>query len=233
MRKNVVKWIIDLPIYTFHAELKKIKSILTAQKYVHSYYLKNFIIIFLPFSYGKMEANLIPRIQQATDLSNDNSINGTETEPLISNGGGLLEATNTSSEAVEVDNASPPRDKCYTVYMIFFLLGMSTLLPWNFFISLNNFWDYKFRDINNTKVENNTTSSDETELQKIFTSYLSIASTIPNATFVILNAWLGQRFNNEKRITVSLTLVILLFGAVTGKKFLVTLFLSLFSKDFH
>ena len=164
-----------------------------------------------------MEANLIPRIHQAADLSNDNSISGNENDPLLENqfvSNGTDEANATSNEVVP----PPPRDKCYTVYMIFFLLGMSTLLPWNFFISLNNFWDYKFRDINNTKVENNTASSDETELQKIFTSYLSIASTIPNATFVILNAWLGQRFNNEKRITVSLTLVILLFGAVTGKR---------------
>ena len=36
------------------------------------------------------------------------------------------------------------------VTFVFFTLGMATLLPWNFFISVNSFWDYKFRDVNDT-----------------------------------------------------------------------------------
>lgn len=36
------------------------------------------------------------------------------------------------------------------VTFVFFCLGMATLLPWNFFISVNSFWDYKFRDVNDT-----------------------------------------------------------------------------------
>ena len=45
------------------------------------------------------------------------------------------------------------------------MLGMTTLLPWNFFIAVNDYWNYKFRD-----VEHNTTN--HTVLQKEFTSYL-------------------------------------------------------------
>ena len=37
------------------------------------------------------------------------------------------------------------------VVTVFYLLGMATLLPWNFFISVNSFWDYKFRDVNETR----------------------------------------------------------------------------------
>ena len=44
----------------------------------------------------------------------------------------------------------PPRDRFNAVYLVFYLLGMGTLLPWNFFISVNSFWDYKFRDVNAT-----------------------------------------------------------------------------------
>lgn len=66
----------------------------------------------------------------------------------------------------------PPKDDHHKVYVVFFLLGMGTLLPWNFFISLNSFWDYKFR---NTSAENTTWTGEEnkTDLQKQFASMLA------------------------------------------------------------
>jgi hypothetical protein len=76
-----------------------------------------------------------------------------------------------------------PKDTYNFVYVVFFLLGLSTLLPWNFFISITQFWDYRFRDVNATDfiyfvVGGNSSSKaldgNQTELQKEFTSYLSI-----------------------------------------------------------
>ena len=114
---------------------------------------------------------------------------------------------NEGEDSTNINNSIPgPDDKYSLVYLVFFLTGMSTLLPWNFFISLNNFWDYKFRDINETFVSNSNSS--QTELQKTFTSYLAIASMIPNAIFVILNASFGQRIKNKARIMVNLKVVI-------------------------
>lgn len=57
-----------------------------------------------------------------------------------------------------------PKDKMRRVWLVFYMLGMTTLLPWNFFIAVNDYWNFKFRDI-----VNNTT---HTQLQKEFTSYL-------------------------------------------------------------
>ena len=74
------------------------------------------------------------------------------------------------------------------------MLGMTPLLPWNFFISVNDYWNFKFRD-----TEQNST---HTKLQKEFTSYLAIASNVPNATFVILNVLYGQRFNLNLRLVL-------------------------------
>ena len=78
-----------------------------------------------------------------------------------------------------------PKDSYSFVYLVFFLLGLSTLLPWNFFISINQFWDYRFRDVNSSNliyfvVEGNSSNSEgnQTELQKEFTSYLSIGKFI-------------------------------------------------------
>jgi equilibrative nucleoside transporter 1/2/3 len=29
------------------------------------------------------------------------------------------------------------------VWLVFYLLGMTTLLPWNFFIAVNDYWNFK------------------------------------------------------------------------------------------
>jgi len=100
-----------------------------------------------------------------------------------------------------------PKDHYNLVWIVFYMLGMTTLLPWNFFIAVNDYWNYKFRD-----VENNSTS--HTKLQKEFTSYLAIASNIPNATFVILNVFYGQRFKLNLRLIGALSLMATLFVGV-------------------
>ncbi len=115
--------------------------------------------------------------------------------------------------------AVPPRDDYNMVYLVFYLLGMGTLLPWNFFISVNSFWDYKFRNVSLENVtmtrvnanNNNSVSPQQTELQKEFTSYLAIASNVPNAVCVILNALFGQRFLLKFRIFISLGTIVVLF----------------------
>ena len=41
-------------------------------------------------------------------------------------------------------------DKHSLVYLTFVLLGIGTLLPWNFFISVSAYWNFKYRTINET-----------------------------------------------------------------------------------
>jgi len=86
------------------------------------------------------------------------------------------------------------------------MLGMTTLLPWNFFISVNDYWNFKFRDP--------TGNATHTKLQKEFTSYLAIASNIPNALFVLLNVFYGRSFKLNIRIIGALSLMSTLFIGV-------------------
>ncbi len=60
------------------------------------------------------------------------------------------------------------------------------------------------------------TPPQQTELQKEFTSYLAIASNVPNAICVILNAVLGQRFDLKHRLFASMGVIITLFFVVTA-----------------
>lgn len=120
----------------------------------------------------------------------------------------------------EDSRESPPRDRFNAVYLVFYLLGMGTLLPWNFFISVNSYWDYKFRDVNATANHNSDAwygdeERERTKFQKNFGAYLAIASNVPNAVFVMLNAALGQRFPFVLRVLASSSVVIVFFVAVT------------------
>ena len=36
-----------------------------------------------------------------------------------------------------------PKDNFKVVWIVFYMLGMTTLLPWNFFIAVNDYWNYK------------------------------------------------------------------------------------------
>merc|ERR1719391_153494 len=117
---------------------------------------------------------------------------------------GLSEETPLFTE--KSPNRREPEDKYKKVWLVFYMLGMTTLLPWNFFISVNDYWNFKFRD-----TEQNST---HTKLQKEFTSYLAIASNVPNATFVILNVLYGQRFNLNLRLIAALSVMATLFVGV-------------------
>ena len=53
------------------------------------------------------------------------------------------------SETAKEDPGTPP-DPYRLVYIIFYWLGVGTLLPWNFFISVSAYWWYKYRTVNET-----------------------------------------------------------------------------------
>jgi hypothetical protein len=96
--------------------------------------------------------------------------------------------------------------------MIFFYLGMCTMLPWNFLISITAFWNYKFREVNATSPFHLSNYTAElvnfpiplpiikpTEMQLSFPSYVAIASNIPGAITTLLHSGLGQRVRYLKR----------------------------------
>uniref|UniRef100_A0A0K2TVN0 Uncharacterized protein n=2 Tax=Lepeophtheirus salmonis TaxID=72036 RepID=A0A0K2TVN0_LEPSM len=107
-----------------------------------------------------------------------------------------------------MEKSTAPVDKWKLVYIIFYWLGICTLLPWNFFISVPAYWFFKYRAI----VENTTMPIDSnTELQDNWNPRLSVASMVPNVTFLTLNAVFGHRFKTKPRLFFSLIMVILFF----------------------
>lgn len=128
--------------------------------------------------------------------------------------------TQSYQESIRIKDNKPlfkppePRDKYLIVYIIFYFLGITTLLPWNFFITADNYWMYKFREIGNL-TRPIVINPKRTTLQAEFTSYVSVASSVPNIVFLVLNTALTHRISLQKRIVGSLLFMLILFIATT------------------
>ena len=114
-------------------------------------------------------------------------------------------------EAPIVDSTSissqDTKDRYHFVFISASFLGVVILFPWNILITVTSYWNYKFRNVSLDNNEDIVDPSDEdelTELQLLYTSYLAIASNVPNATFVILHALFGHHFNIKLRLYGSL-----------------------------
>lgn len=113
-----------------------------------------------------------------------------------------------------------PYDKYNLAYMVFYLLGINTLIPWSFFITADDYWMYKFREIhsnqtNLTYLTHAELLEQKTDLQASFTSYLSVASALPNTLFLIINAFISKRVSLTVRMVGSQCTILLLFVATT------------------
>ncbi|RXN27623.1 equilibrative nucleoside transporter 3 [Labeo rohita] len=104
-----------------------------------------------------------------------------------------------------------PEDSFNLVYIIFFLMGIGSLLPWNVFITAKQYWLYK--------LSNNSSPTGQEEphndLGDYFESYIAIASTIPSVLCLILNYLLVNRFSSQVRIMFSLLVILVVFVVTT------------------
>ncbi|XP_070833041.1 equilibrative nucleoside transporter 3 [Chaetodon trifascialis] len=104
-----------------------------------------------------------------------------------------------------------PEDSYCLVYIIFFLMGIGSLLPWNFFITAKHYWLYKLS--NNT--HGSSSAEQHSDLSAYFESYLVIASTVPSVLCLILNYLLVNRLSSNVRILSSLSVILLIFVVTT------------------
>ncbi|XP_073979589.1 equilibrative nucleoside transporter 1 isoform X1 [Rhodnius prolixus] len=109
-------------------------------------------------------------------------------------------------------NTWEPTDRYNIGYIIFYVLGTIILLPWFFFITAEEFWMYKFRALN-TNVT--LTENGRSELQACFTSYMTIAATVPSTLFLIINPLINHKISLNIRMIGSLLTMLILFIVTT------------------
>ncbi|XP_030298431.1 equilibrative nucleoside transporter 3 [Sparus aurata] len=104
-----------------------------------------------------------------------------------------------------------PKDSYNLVYIIFFLMGIGSLLPWNFFITAKHYWLYKLSN----GTDHSGKEEQHSDLSDYFESYLSISSTVPSVLSLVLNYLLVNRLSPNVRILSSLFVILLVFVLTT------------------
>uniref|UniRef100_A0A1A9WKL8 Equilibrative nucleoside transporter 1 n=1 Tax=Glossina brevipalpis TaxID=37001 RepID=A0A1A9WKL8_9MUSC len=124
---------------------------------------------------------------------------------------GFLERRESSD--INLSRNIPVDVRNYT-YFVFYLLGTATMTPWNFFITAEDYWMYKFRNVNlNISYEE---LEELNPMQKSFACYLTITASCSGTSFLILNAIFGQRVSIRLKILGTLCTILLLFAITTG-----------------
>ncbi|CAJ1052869.1 equilibrative nucleoside transporter 2-like [Xyrichtys novacula] len=99
---------------------------------------------------------------------------------------------------------TPPADHCHAVGLIIFILGVGTLLPWNFFMTASQYFNGRLNDANIT--ENGMTKDYN------YDSWMALLSQLPLLMFTLLNSFLYQWVKERFRVAFSLVLIFVLFS---------------------
>ncbi|GAB1609657.1 equilibrative nucleoside transporter 3-like [Argonauta hians] len=96
-------------------------------------------------------------------------------------------------------------DRYSLVYVITYLLGVTTLLPWNFFITGEKYFHFKLR---NVSLPANSTSV--TPLQHYFESSLAVSATVANLLCNVIVVLIVKRVSMKARFTLSMVSILVL-----------------------
>ncbi|XP_021007548.1 equilibrative nucleoside transporter 2 [Mus caroli] len=104
-----------------------------------------------------------------------------------------------------------PRDSYHLVGISFFILGLGTLLPWNFFITAIPYFQGRLAGTNSSAETLGTNHTSPTDTFN-FNNWVTLLSQLPLLLFTLLNSFLYQCIPESVRILGSLLAILLLFA---------------------
>lgn len=107
-----------------------------------------------------------------------------------------------------------PQDRYKAVWLIFFILGLGTLLPWNFFMTAREYFIGRLADAENvSQLGNQSTGAalSHSYLQSMFDNFMTLCAMVPLLVFTCLNSFIHQRIPQQIRILGSLVAIGLVF----------------------
>ncbi|XP_010155168.1 PREDICTED: equilibrative nucleoside transporter 1 [Eurypyga helias] len=107
-----------------------------------------------------------------------------------------------------------PQDRYKGVWLIFFILGLGTLLPWNFFMTAREYFIGRLADMekmNHTSNKTSGTALPQSYLQSMFDNFMTLCAMVPLLIFTCLNSFIHQRIPQQIRILGSLVAIGLVF----------------------
>uniref|UniRef100_A0A8C3U6E3 Solute carrier family 29 member 1 (Augustine blood group) n=1 Tax=Catharus ustulatus TaxID=91951 RepID=A0A8C3U6E3_CATUS len=105
-----------------------------------------------------------------------------------------------------------PLHRYKAVWLIFFILGLGTLLPWNFFMTAREYFIGRLAD-KTSHVRNQTGEATlaPSYLQSVFDNFMTLCAMVPLLIFTCLNSFIHQRIPQQIRISGSLVAIGLVF----------------------
>ncbi|XP_012986814.1 equilibrative nucleoside transporter 1 isoform X2 [Esox lucius] len=101
------------------------------------------------------------------------------------------------------------------VWFIFFILGLGTLLPWNFFMTATMYFTSRLRDPSQMEaISVNVTSGEwhhRSLLEAKFNNVMTLCAMLPLLAFTCLNSILHQRIPQNFRVMGSLGVILVVF----------------------
>ncbi|XP_068615842.1 equilibrative nucleoside transporter 1-like [Brachionichthys hirsutus] len=110
-----------------------------------------------------------------------------------------------------------PRDKYYAVWIIFFIMGLGTLLPWNFFMTATMYFTARLKDpsavlpANQTANATSAGADSRNVLEAKFDNVMTLCAMLPLLVFTCLNSFLYQRVSQKLRVFGSLVVILVIF----------------------
>eukprot|EP00071_Canis_lupus_P022882 XP_013973500.1 equilibrative nucleoside transporter 1 isoform X1 [Canis lupus familiaris] len=129
-----------------------------------------------------------------------------------------------TENAVTMTTSHQPQDRYKAVWLIFFMLGLGTLLPWNFFMTATQYFTNRLDESQNMSLVTAELSKDtqpsatptapspeRNSLSAIFNNVMTLCAMLPLLVFTCLNSFLHQRIPQSVRILGSLIAILLVF----------------------
>ncbi|KAM9733739.1 equilibrative nucleoside transporter 1-like [Menidia menidia] len=105
---------------------------------------------------------------------------------------------------------SSPKDKYFGVWLIFFMLGLGTLLPWNFFMTATAYFTSRLKDspsVNQTEAAGDQRSV----LEAKFNNVMTLCAMLPLLLCTCLTSFLHSLVSQRLRVMGSLIVIMFVF----------------------
>ncbi|XP_041790070.1 equilibrative nucleoside transporter 1-like [Chelmon rostratus] len=109
---------------------------------------------------------------------------------------------------------STPTDKYFGVWLIFFMLGLGTLLPWNFFMTATVYFTSRLKDpslVNSSANQTEIADGQRSVLEAKFNNVMTLCAMLPLLLCTCLNSFLHSLISQRLRVMGSLLIIMFVF----------------------
>ncbi|XP_034055110.1 equilibrative nucleoside transporter 1-like isoform X1 [Gymnodraco acuticeps] len=111
--------------------------------------------------------------------------------------------------------ARSPKDKYFGVWLIFFMLGLGTLLPWNFFMTATVYFTSRLKDspLEESSANQTEAPGERSALEASFNNVMTLCAMLPLLLCTCLTSLLHKLVSQRLRVLGSLLVIMFVFIA--------------------